>query len=161
MKKVCIVYASLSGNTEKMALLIGETLQEIAVDYKWMELTEPAELLNYDGIVVGAYTWGDGELPYEAEEFCAGVSGLNLRGIPTAVFGSGDRAYPRYAVAVDMLHECFTAAGATMLAFRLKVELAPDSAATSEECRSFAESFQQLLQQTGRCGVTNEGGALL
>ncbi len=34
-----------------------------------MDDMEAVELENYDGILFGTYTWGDGDLPYELEDF--------------------------------------------------------------------------------------------
>ena len=71
MAKILIAYASMSGNTESIADLIKVSLDAFdrEVVLQEMEGMDAEELLAYDGIILGSYTWGDGELPFEAEDF--------------------------------------------------------------------------------------------
>ena len=69
MAKILIAYASMSGNTES-ADLIKVSLDAFDHEVVLQEMEGmDAELLAYDGIILGSYTWGDGELPFEAEDF--------------------------------------------------------------------------------------------
>jgi flavodoxin I len=66
MNATClIVYASMTGNTEELADLIGKGIHDagIKVDIKDILEVDVKDLLDYDAILLGAYTWGDGELP--------------------------------------------------------------------------------------------------
>lgn len=65
MAKILIAYASMSGNTESIADLIKVSLDAFdhEVVLQEMEGMDAEELLAYDGIILGSYTWGDGELP--------------------------------------------------------------------------------------------------
>ncbi len=64
-KKVLLVYATMSGNTEAMADLIEKGLKEAGASVDRHEAMDiDAELLHdYSHILLGAYTWGDGDLP--------------------------------------------------------------------------------------------------
>lgn len=91
MSKVIVVYASMTGNTEEMAEAIVAGAQEAGVEVVSKEAFDAnaADLLEYDGIIIGAYTWGDGELPDEILDFYEELEGLDLSGRKAAVFGSG------------------------------------------------------------------------
>ena len=62
MAKVLIVYYSCSGNTEKMAELVAEGVkkEKVEVVVKDVKKTEPKELLNYEGIIIGSPTYYGG-----------------------------------------------------------------------------------------------------
>ena len=59
MSKVLIVYYSRSGNTERMANIIAEAIKEnnVDVECKKVENTDPKELLDFDGVVIGSPTY--------------------------------------------------------------------------------------------------------
>ncbi len=62
MAKVLVVYYSRTGNTEKMARLVGEGVrgEGVEVQIKKVEETAPEELLKADGIIVGSPTYYGG-----------------------------------------------------------------------------------------------------
>lgn len=62
MKKTLIIYASMSGNTEDIAKLIGKRLQEdeMEVTYEEMDACDSESIKEYDHILAGSYTWGMG-----------------------------------------------------------------------------------------------------
>jgi NAD(P)H dehydrogenase (quinone) len=62
MAKVLIVYYSRSGNTQKMAELIAEGVkkEKVEVEIKDVKSTEPKDLLNYEGIIIGSPTYYGG-----------------------------------------------------------------------------------------------------
>jgi flavodoxin I len=148
MKKVCIIYASMSGNTEEIAEEIKTTLQEdFQIKLLDMENLDASTISLYDGILLGSYTWGDGELPYEAEEFYDQLDHLDLTGKVVGCFGSGDHAYPAFCAAVDQFQEKVTARGAVVVKEGLKIELAPDTEEEFEQCYLFAYQFKDLLKE--------------
>lgn len=95
MPKVIIVFASMSGNTEEMADAIAEGVKLAGVEPIVMNVmdAEASQLADYDAIILGAYTWGDGELPDEMLDYYEAMDGLDLSGKQAATFGSGDSAY--------------------------------------------------------------------
>ena len=124
MKKVIIVYGSTTGNAEKMAKLIAgvvkETAEEVAIQNVYE--TEPSELFAYDIILLGSSTWGDGVLQDDFIGFEDNMKQIKLSGKKGACFGPGDRMYPQFCKAVDVLEMRLQMCGATILAEGLKID---------------------------------------
>ncbi|MCC3358485.1 flavodoxin [Bacillus sp. REN16] len=146
MNKAILVYASMSGNTELMATYIAEGVKEKGVQLDVKECFEigPEELVSYDGIIIGSYTWGEGELPDELLDFYDEMEHLDFRYKKSAVFGSGSTLYSNYGGAVDLLAEKLKARGAEVIADPLKVELTPNE---EDEliCKEFGRQFAEKL----------------
>jgi flavodoxin I len=141
--KCILVYASMSGNTKRMAKAIAEAVNKAAgcdIEVKEMYSTDAEVLEAYDSILLGSSTWGDGQLPDEALDFYKGLDRLNLRGKTAAVFGSGDSCYDDYGAAVDLLKHKLWEKGADVVLDGFKVELSP-TAEELEECRRFGSAF--------------------
>src|SRR5699024_9076693 len=110
MKKSLIVYSSLTGNTIQLADEIKDRLKQngIATDVKDFNAGEVVaeDLLHYEMVFVGVYTWAAGDIPFEAEPLFDQLSDLDLQGKICAVFGSADKAYgPLYGVAVELFYK--------------------------------------------------------
>lgn len=71
MSKIIMVFASMTGNTKEMADLIAEGVREEEIALEVVEVLDAnaSDLQEYDGILLGAYTWGDGDLPDEFLDF--------------------------------------------------------------------------------------------
>ncbi|MBY0156479.1 flavodoxin [Cytobacillus oceanisediminis] len=145
--KAFIGYLSMSGNTEDMASILKKVLEskgcEVYMDS--LDLTDIHSILAYDCIFIGAYTWGDGDLPYEAEDFFEELNDHDLTGIHAACFGSGDHAYPKFCAAVDTLADKLSERGANVFQQRLKIELNPETDEQILECQQFAESAYEWI----------------
>lgn len=143
--KIFIGYVSMSGNTEDMANILKETLLECGckVDLLDLETVDVHSLKSYDCLFFGAYTWGDGDLPYEVEEFFDDLKKLNLNGVKAACFGSGDTLYPKFCMAVDIMATTLDEQGCDVFEGRLKVELSPEADEEVDECRRFAKLVYQ------------------
>jgi len=141
-----IVYTSMTGNTEEMAMRISQGLYEsnIHVVVKDSFLTSPDELLHYDGIILGSYTWNDGDLPDEFIDFYEEMGKLDLSGKKTATFGSGDSTYTDFCRAVDILKERCQELGAENILPGLKIEDTPLDVEI-DQCREFGKKFAQGL----------------
>jgi flavodoxin I len=142
-----IVYASMTGNTEEMANLIGEGIQQnkVTVDIRDILEVDVSELLGYDGILLGAYTWGDGELPDEFLDFYDEMEGLNLESKVAAAFGSCDSSYEHWGGAVDILSEKLIELGADVVLNGLKIDYAP----IGQECIQYGQSFAEKIMKVG------------
>lgn len=59
MTKVLVIFYSRTGNTERMARFVAEGIESggVGAVVKSVEQTEAAELLDYDGIVIGSPTY--------------------------------------------------------------------------------------------------------
>jgi len=150
MAKILIAYASMSGNTEEIAELIKSNLEPFGydIDIEEIEHLDIQKLVEYDGILLGVYTWGNGDLPYEVEDFYDEIENVDLTGKKAAIFGSGDRSYPEFCAAVDLLEEKLELSGAEIVQKGLKIELAPEAEEDIEQCNSFAISFSKSIEES-------------
>ena len=84
-----IFFASSTGNTEQIASKIASCLDNIEV----FDLagTKIEKINNYDKIILGGSTWGDGELNDDWEDAWANFCELNLSNKTIALFGLGDQ----------------------------------------------------------------------
>jgi flavodoxin I len=103
---------------------------------------------DYEGILLGAYTWGDGDLPDEFLDFYDNMDDLDLYGKKAAVFGSCDSSYPAYGAAVDTLNDKLKALGAEVVLEGLKIELTP-STDEKEVCKNFGEQMAKHFVSIG------------
>ncbi|GAA3409886.1 flavodoxin [Paenibacillus hodogayensis] len=140
--KVIVVFASMTGNTEDMADAVAEGIREAGAEVVLKNVLDAnaSELTQYDAFVLGAYTWGDGELPDEFLDFYDELDDLDLSGKYSAVFGSADSSYPEFGKAVDLLVEKLEEMDTVRIAPPLKVELGP----TSEEKEACRELGRQV-----------------
>ncbi len=153
MEKTLIIYASMSGNTEDIAKLIGNSLEEkamIEVTYEEIENCSMEQLLQYDRILLGSYTWGDGDLPYEAEDFYDELEDADLTGKKIGCFGSGDHAYPKFCEAAALFSERFKHTGASVFSELLKIEGSPETEEEIGACIEFATAFTEWCTQDER-----------
>lgn len=144
MGKILIAYASLTGNTEEIAELIAEGVRQAGheAELKASYDCNAADLLEYDGFLLGVYTWGDGELPDEFLDFYEELDELDLSGKKTAVFGSGDTSYEQFCGAVDLVEEKVKERGAFVIQESLKIEFSPLED-EKENCRAYGRQFAQ------------------
>lgn len=144
MVKILVVYASLTGNTEEIAELIGEGIRGSGGEavLKAVDDSNAWDLSSYEGVLLGAYTWGDGELPDEFLDFYEEMDAVDLSGMKAAVFGSGDTGYAIYCGAVDLLEQKLTERGAELTQPALKIEYGP-TPSEKEECRRFGQRFAE------------------
>lgn len=146
MAKVVLVFASMTGNTEEIAKLVAKGLEETGVELTVRELpaADPQELVDYDGIILGSYTYGDGDLADEFSDYYSDMDGLDLEGKIAAVFGSGDTAYDNFCAAVDTLSAKLTELGAIQIQESMKIDQTPDD---EQECIAFGREFGETLQE--------------
>ncbi|HET7627191.1 MAG TPA: flavodoxin [Bacillales bacterium] len=144
MAKLLMIYASMSGNTEDMAKEIeaGIRSKKESVDVLEAFETDASAMEAYEGILIGTYTWGDGDLPDELLDFYEDMKQLDLTGKKAAVFGSFDSSYGDDGIAVDQMRDALQRQGAEIVQEELKVELSPtpDDRAL---CREFGERFAE------------------
>lgn len=149
MKKILMLYTSMTGHTERMAERMLEHLggKSVHVDTKLFvtDDIDVQELLQYDAIFIGVYTWADGELPIESEDFFDELHTLDLTGKVCGVFGSADSSYEDYGTAVDIMYEELEEAGATMAPDSVIVDLEA-GAEGMERCREMVDAACGLIQ---------------
>ncbi|EJL42331.1 flavodoxin [Brevibacillus agri] len=146
MSRILMVYASMTGNTQEVAEAIAEGIRSTGKDLEIKEVMDATakELEDYDAILLGAYTWGDGDLPDECLDFYEEMDDIDLSGKKVAAFGSCDSAYEHVGAAVDILLKKASERGAETPLEGLKIELSPN-AKEVEICKQFGVSFSELL----------------
>ena len=90
MKKIGIFYGSTTGTTETVARTIAEKLNVASGDiHDAANLTE-ASANEYEVLLLGSSTWGDGELQDDWYDAGKTLAGMNLSGKVVGFFGCGD-----------------------------------------------------------------------
>jgi flavorubredoxin len=90
MKKVLIVFFSLTGNTEMMAQYIAEGVRfsgQNAVVKKISDVSSASDLNDYDGYIFGSPTHHS-DVPQKMKSFLLLAKGADIDGKPAGAFGS-------------------------------------------------------------------------
>lgn len=95
MKKIGIFYGSTTGYTADLAQRVAKALGVDMKDVHDVADTAPSAVGDYDVLLLGASTWGDGDLQDNFADFLDGVDQLDLPGKAVAVFGCGDENMTR------------------------------------------------------------------
>ncbi len=147
-----IVYASLTGNTEEIAQILGDIFQKMKIKNKVVECTQAnaSDFLDYELCIVGTYTYGrEGELPDEIVSFYEELAQVNLKDKVYGTFGSGEEAYGYYCKSADDFDKQFQLTGAIRGADVVKVELDPEKEDV-ENIKAFAKSIVHTFEQNKR-----------
>lgn len=135
MALVKIVYASMTGNTEGISEIIEDQFIDAGLEVEREECTDvdPDFFEDADICIVATYTYGDGELPFEMEDFFEDLEDEDLEDKLFGVVGSGDTEYGEYFCqsARDFVEQ-FKKTGATEGAEMVEIENEADGEDT--EC---------------------------
>lgn len=143
-----IVYASMTGNTEEVADIVAETLENLGIEVEINECTQvdANEFEEADLCIVATYTYGDGDLPDEIMDFYDDLLELDLTGKIFGVCGSGDTFYDYFCKSVDDFETAFTKTGATKGAASVKVDLAVEEE-DIENLEAFAKELAAKVSE--------------
>lgn len=130
MSKIFMVYASQTGNTEIITDILEEQLNKqghevVVKSFDFDDIPMDA-LVDYDAVLIGTYTWDDGELPYEVEDFYIEMEDIDLTGHIIGVYGSADSFYDTYGGAIELVWDHAKHLGATLVDEPLKIDLEPN-----------------------------------
>lgn len=115
--KIGIYYGSTMGNTQRAALLLAEELKSLCtVDVHDVASDGIAGMEGYDLILLGASTWGIGEMQDDWIDYQE-LRGVDLSGKTVAVFGAGDQQgfADSFVDAIGTLAESADKAGARLI----------------------------------------------
>lgn len=113
--KTGIFYGSATGTTAEVAKKIAKEMGVADADIHDVASTSPARLGDYDMLVLGSSTWGNGDLEDDWYDFVDGAASLDLSGKKVAIFGCGDETMSdTFCNAVGTLYEKFKGTGAEM-----------------------------------------------
>ena len=112
-----IFYASSTGNTGDVAEKIAKKLGNI----KSFDLagTDIEKINDYEKIILGGSTWGDGELNDDWEDVWSNFCKLDFTNKTIALFGLGDQESYSYefSSALGTIYEQVVSAGAKVIGF--------------------------------------------
>ncbi|CAG9606921.1 flavodoxin domain-containing protein [Pseudoneobacillus rhizosphaerae] len=142
--KLAIVYSSVTGNTEEVASILYTASKQNFTDVSLYPVHNfpMKKLEEFDAIMVGTYTWGNGEIPREMVAVYKAFEHANKKNIVTGVFGTGDSFYPHFCGAVDAFKNMLFVN--TTLAATLKIELTPQDG-DLKRCFQFVESIARRV----------------
>lgn len=148
MGKILMIYASQSGNTEMITDIIAHHLQtlqhEVILKSFDFDAIDVDTLSDYNAVLVGTYTWDDGELPYEVEDFYIDLEEADIKGLLFGVYGSADSFYDTYGLAIDLVAIRAQNLGANVIPERLKIDLTPDKK-DEKRCTDFARTVSEMI----------------
>lgn len=141
--KIAIVYHSAGGNTRALAEVIASFFDEADL-YRISEF-DLTSLSQYDGLIIGTYTWGDGDMPQKMSSFYEQLEHCQLTELVTGVFGTGETNYNHFCQAVNDFRDMLYAR--SQLAVTLKIEQMYQSA-DLPRIEKFVHLFQEKLHQS-------------
>jgi flavodoxin I len=126
MSQIGIFFGTDTGTTRLIAKKMAKQLPEgIASKPLNVNRIEAADLLNYDALILGTPSYGEGQVPGIStgvkqgswEEFLPQLAGLDFTGKRIALYGLGnqDKYGSRFASGLFQLYEAFKSAGADIV----------------------------------------------
>ncbi|GHH99022.1 flavodoxin domain-containing protein [Neobacillus kokaensis] len=143
--RIAIVYSTKTGNTEEVVQLLQQLFlkEKIEVNCFLAGQFPTLCLANYDAIVIGTYTWGNGEIPREMQAIYNLFEIEDAKDLVTGVVGTGDTCYPKFCGAVDHFRDMLFVQ--TNLAATLKIELVPQLV-DYDRCNRFVEIILERIK---------------
>lgn len=92
MKKIGIFYGSTTGTTLEVAQEIAKCLNVKPEDVHDVASASPSVVGDYEMLILGASTWGAGDLQEDMATFIDGLQALDLENKEVAIFGCGDES---------------------------------------------------------------------
>lgn len=126
-RPIQILYATVSGNAEQLAGLTAARLQAAGLAAKVANIADfpVARLADADTALLIASTWGYGEPPPDAEEFCAALQSPKKPSLPNlryAVLALGSRSYTEFCWCGRMIDDGLAGCGARRLLPRVECD---------------------------------------
>lgn len=148
--KNLLIYGTLTGNTESVALQIQKIIQEAGkeLEIKNVNQTSSENLAQVENLlIVASSTWDDGLPCSDMADFLEeNTQDLpDLTGKKLAFFGCGDSNYPKFCQAVDKLEEIFSSKGGQRIINSLKIDGYIDDESNQDKIENFAQQLITLL----------------
>jgi flavodoxin I len=109
MKKILILYGSLTGNTQAVAIALRNALTKVLNEYQFdlinIHELQIAQILKYEFVIFGTSTWDDGINNPDVSNFLISSADINpdFSNITFALFCLGDSLYPYFCSALEIL----------------------------------------------------------
>jgi flavodoxin len=146
MKKVIIVYFSLTGKTEEMAEYIAEGVRfsgQQAVIRKISEIKTADDLTGYDGYIFGSPTYHR-DMAEPVKTFLFLARKVNLEGKIAGAFGSYTHSGDAPALILDTMQYVFKMQPAELGSFNLK-EAIVETRDGMRACQEYGKVFGEKL----------------
>lgn len=122
-----ILFGTMTGNAEDLAQRLAKRCEHEGIAHT-ITSAEDWELARFDTVkrvILIFSTWGDGEPPDDAVDFCEAVYGQqgNVSHLEYAVVGLGDSSYEDFCGCARRLDEALAAGGATRTQERLELDI--------------------------------------
>ena len=113
MKKYGIFYGSTTGTTEELAGRVAEALGVAAGDVHNVANASADQIQEYEVLVLGSSTWGNGELQDDWYDFLKTLAARDLSDKAVALFGCGDaESYPdTFCDALALIYDGLSSTG--------------------------------------------------
>lgn len=122
-----IIYGTMTGNAENLAETLGKRCEAEGIAHEVVSVEDwPLERFKDAGRTVLIFsTWGDGEPPDEAVDFCEDVydDKAEVSHLEYAVVGLGDSSYDDFCGCARRLDEAFERGGAKRLIERVELDV--------------------------------------
>lgn len=115
--KIGIFYGSTTGQTADIASEIASALGVDSANVHDVALTAADTVSQYDALILGSSTWGDGDLQDDWQGFLENLQKIDLSGKKIAIFGRGDAgSYPdTFCNAIGAIYDGLVDKGATIV----------------------------------------------
>ncbi|MDE7467894.1 MAG: flavodoxin [Muribaculaceae bacterium] len=114
--KTGIFYGSTTGTTADVASRIANALNVAESDVHDVASVRPSTIADYDFVIFGSSTWGDGDLQEDWGDFIDAVQSMSLAGKKVAIFGCGDETMSNtFCNAVGKIYDAVKETGAEIV----------------------------------------------
>ena len=109
-------YGSTTGTTARVANEIAKAMGVADADVYDVATASPSAVGDYDLLIFGSSTWGNGDVQDDMMDFLTGVEVLDLKGKKIALFGCGDETMKdTFCSAVGEMHDRIAKTGASII----------------------------------------------
>jgi len=125
---ILLAYTSMTGRNEKIAKYLADYLETkgAKVTLQQMIDADAADVLNYDALIIDTYTYNQGEVPDEAQDFYDDLEDTDLERTKFAVLGSSSKAHRHFGRAVDYFTMMLNSSNGEQVADSVKIDQDPD-----------------------------------
>lgn len=123
-----ILFGTVTGNAEECAAVLGDKAREAGIEAEVSDVAnyDATELQNEQTLAVVMSTWGEGDPPDDAEDFCYdlydGKAG-DLSNVRFALCALGDTSYDDFCGCGRKVEEALVKAGATKIMDRVELDV--------------------------------------
>lgn len=147
--KVNILYTSTSGNTHFTAQIVQTLLREHHLDVTLCDVAtlESFSFVSDDVYVFACGTYGHGVLPAKMQHFLDRIDTVDLKHIPCAVIGLGDRRYDAQYVceSATLLQTWIENRGGALIQPSLRIDGHPIEK-TQTNIHTWSQTLTQIIQ---------------